>query len=181
MLFETLLLQCLVRGTSLSDAGSRISLDLTEGETGAFFKLNNRQSEACLRVQGNICDGLVLYMRTSEKVLCLAELKGKNTDHAAEQILNTYKSLKTYLQHVQEDIYNSHWYGCPSCKPHISTCVVCKKQVSTIRWKAYIYQRGASPDPIKSALVKELKQTFGEKGKGYDISHDSDIGKFLRK
>lgn len=144
MLFETLLLQCLMRGMSLGDSGGRISLNLTEGETGAFFKLDNRQSEACLRVQGEICDGLVLYTRKDEKIFCLAELKGKNTDHAVEQILN-----------------------------------VCKKQVNTIRWKAYIYQRGASPEPIKPSLVKELKQTFGEKG--YAISHDSDIGKFLRR
>lgn len=179
MLFETLLLQCLMRGMSLGDSGGRISLNLTEGETGAFFKLDNRQSEACLRVQGEICDGLVLYTRKDEKIFCLAELKGKNTDHAVEQILNTYKYLKMNLHHIQEDIYKSHWIGCTYCKPHISTCTVCKKQVNTIRWKAYIYQRGASPEPIKPSLVKELKQTFGEKG--YAISHDSDIGKFLRR
>lgn len=183
MLFETLLFACLVHGTSFTDAGKTISLKISPGESALFFGIAKLPDKQCLRIQGENCDCLVYYSKsekqskTGKKILCLAELKGGDSEKAVRQILNTYKSLKAYLGHTKQ-VQKSHIAQCPSCTSHLQHCETCKDMFEDFIWKAFIYQHGSSPNPISPSLIKQLETEFGNKN--YAFSKNTDIGTFLR-
>ena len=159
MPFNILLLTCLSSKTSFTESGGRINLRPLPEELALFFSIDSPSKRKDLKIQGAICDYLVFYMRGNEKVLCLVESKGRHLERGVEQVINTHKQLKKLLA---DSLKQS------SCESHLSL----------ITWKAYIYQHGSTPSEAKQQ-VKKLKDNFGNKN--YEISHNEDIGPFLRK
>ena len=155
MPFNTLMLDCLIHGTSFGESGSRVRVEPKPGETVLFFHMDDPRIRKKLKIDGKICDLLVFYAKGDKKVLCLTELKkGSKSEDANEQAVSTYDSLKK----------------------------VFKAYFSQIEWKGYIHLHGSAPGTKKSrkkgkqAKQKDsLKQKFKTK-----ISQDPDMGKFLR-
>lgn len=159
MPFNILLLTCLTSKTGFTASGGRVSLHPLPGEIALFFSIDSPSKRKDLKIQGAISDYLVFYVKGDEKVLCLVESKGKDLDHAIEQVINTKIQLRNSL-------LDSLKRGS------------CESYLQMITWKAYIYQHGSTPTEKKQS-TKRLKDTFGNKN--YDISHNEDIGDFLRK
>ncbi len=184
LILETLIFSCLLPGTKFSDTGTgkTISLKPIGQEVALFFKLDDDSDtrKACLGITGKCCDCLVYFADVKKSVFCLAELKGKNADQAAKQIINTYDHLSQTLTHSKNAL-SSHIAKCPECASHANACPHCKNTYSGIAWKAIIHQKGASPNKLNQTLVQELVTRFGKHGEGYDISHKEDIGYLLRK
>ncbi|HKV59580.1 MAG TPA: hypothetical protein VJO32_14900 [Ktedonobacteraceae bacterium] len=182
MIFETLIFRCLIHGTSFTDAGKTISLKkVMPGEKVLFFKIDDDTKKECLSISGDCCDSLIYYSDSNNRrILCLAELKGKDTEQAARQIISTYDSLVLALGHSKKS-WRTHSFECSDCKSHFNTCEACRTILDKFTWKAFIHQRGSSPNQLGSDLVQELYKRFGKHGLGYDLSHVEDIGYLLRK
>lgn len=181
MIFETLILRCLIHGTSFTDAGKTISLKkVVPGEKILFFKIDDDTKKECLKISGSCCDCLIYYSDNNRRILCLVELKGKDTEQAARQIISTYDNLVMALGHVKKS-FRTHSNECADCRSHFNKCEACKTILDKFTWKAFIYQRGSSPNQLGSDLVQELYTRFGKQHHGYDFSHVEDIGYLLRK
>lgn len=180
MILETLIFRCLVQGTRFTNAGKTISLKVSPGETALFFKIDDNTKKDCLRIAGECCDCLVYFASAEQRVFCLAELKGKDTEHAAEQVINAYDHLSKALNH-SNNMIKQHVTQCTACKFHFNECTYCKNTYRDLTWKAFIHQRGASPNMLSQRLAEALVARFGKHGEGYDISHKEDIGYLLRK
>ncbi len=157
MPFNTLLLNCLLHGTSFSEKGATVHIKPQTGETILFFGIDDNDRECSLRQtlgmqQGVICDLVVFYARqdSEKKVICLVELKGSDVKHAARQIKSVHQHFsKSLRQHVR-------W----------------------IDWRACIYMGGSAHKDMKKVRL-ELEKTFG-KG-NVSITRESDLGSFLRR
>jgi hypothetical protein len=165
MPFNTLVLTCLVPETSLSEAGSNVSLQRKSGETVLFFHIDEQSNPRStlrrdLNIEGKLCDGLVLYRKDTDPTLCMIELKGGDVEGACEQITNTHKYLKQALSTTMRDKKAG------------------RQAVSTIIWKAYIHLHGAAPKDTKQCKVG-LEKVLGRNN--CDIGRTSDLGSFLRR
>lgn len=159
MLFDTLVLTCLCRGTAYGESGKKIRIEPDANERVIFFEIDENSNEYSsfrrdFNVDGPICDLIIFYTphdsRDCTKVLCFAELKGINVKHAVNQVMATYQAIK---DEIPQD-YRSE-----------------------IKWKGYILTRGSAPKDTKR-LKAELISRFG-RGNG-DISTTEEIGHFLR-
>jgi len=159
MLFDTLVLTCLCRGTSYSESGKKICFEPVMNERVAFFEIDENSNEYSafrrdFKVSGPICDLIIFYTphnsRDCTKIICFAELKGINVKHALYQITTTYQAIKDKIPQNYRD---------------------------KIKWKGYILTHGSAPKDTKRYKT-ELKNLFG-RGNG-DISTVEDIGRFLR-
>jgi hypothetical protein len=156
MPFNTLLITCLIPGTSFKEPGCRVRVEPESGETVLFFAVDDQSNPNCafrrdLGLSGVICDLVVFYARGDRRMLCLVELKrGSDVPHAVEQIVNT------------------------------RTCL-CRKLGQSLRsrleWRAYIMSHGSAHKETKQ-YGRQLEEAFG-KGH-YRIAGDPDLGKWLR-
>ena len=104
----------------------------------------------------------------------------KNIEHAAVQVINAYDYLSRALIH-EKDIMKQHAEQCTTCRSHFNDYPDCRNVYANIKWKAFIHQRGASPNKLSKKLTEDLVSRFGKHGEGYVISHNEDIGSLLRK
>lgn len=163
MPFNTLVLTCLVPETSLSEAGSNVSLQRKSGETVLFFHIDEKSNPRStfrrdLKIEGKLCDGLVLYRKDDNLTLCLIELKGGDVETACEQITNTHRYFKPALSAAMRDKKSGN------------------QAVASVIWKAYIHMHGASPNDIKG-----YKKKLEGLGCNCSITRNSDLGSFLRQ
>ena len=164
MPFNTLLLTCLIPGTSVSEHGGRVSVEPQSGEVVLFFVVDDQTNpDSTLRqdlgIVGAICDCVVYYVKGDKKVLGLVELKGSNLDRALDQIMNTFQCLRQSLRActLRRD-----------CRP-------CFLQID---WRAYVHIHGSAPRNTKQAS-RLLTQAFG-KAK-FAITRERNLGSFLRQ
>ncbi|HFD38750.1 MAG TPA: hypothetical protein ENJ31_02700 [Anaerolineae bacterium] len=158
MPFNTLLLTCLIPGTSFTEQGATVRMEPRSGETLLFFAIDDQSNPGCgLRqainlYDGAICDLAVFYVPSDRdrNILCLVELKGSELDRAAEQIRNTYRALSSRL------------------RPH----------AQQVEWKAYILEHGSAPKLKRRRARETLQQILGKKA--FAIKRDRDLGAFLR-
>jgi len=105
-------------------------------------RLTKKPSPTC-------CDGLVLYINTENTkyplTICFVELKGKNVDDAVEQILDTYKPIRTYL-------------------------IAAGISESKIKWKAVVISSGGCSKK-KDAGVKPLMDIFNKNKENNVLYH----------
>ena len=158
MPFSSLLLSALTPDSTLKENNigvtfKRNQLD-TSKETLLLFQSDDEKTHfrniwlrnndhGCVNPQ--CCDGIIFYHSTDKEnsgTICFVELKGNDIQHAVEQILQTYKIIKTALSDVQ-----------------IST--------DKISWKAVIISSASKPKNIASVL-KPLTDKF-EKGKEVNV------------
>jgi hypothetical protein len=166
------LLQIWKPGTSVGEAGVTVSMTPTETETVLFLKMDCDEARAELGITRSAkdknkkmtCDYLVFYSRRSTNpverriVLCLLELKGSDTDHAVDQVIETRKTIRQNLQALKGSqiwpyIQRPVWKGYVCCNPK-----------STIIWNK---QR-----------AKEIEQLFEKDN--FKVTHNNDLGNFLR-
>lgn len=127
--------------------------DAYEGEVILCFQLDEK-TEQGRRVPRSLgiprdsqrCDGLVFYAQddTTDRVVCLVEMKSTNISGAADQIIATKAHIEDLLRKE-----------CSSLPEECSSD--CHKQIAQIIWKACLYQNGASQDAIVD-FQKELKK-----------------------
>ena len=158
MPFSSLLLSALTPDSTLKENNigvtfKRNQLD-TSKETLLLFQSDDEKTHfrniwlrnnnhGCVNPQ--CCDGIIFYHSNDKKssgTICFVELKGNDIQHAVEQILKTYKIIKTALADAQ-----------------IST--------DKIRWKATIISSASKPKNSVSVL-KPLTDEF-EKGKEENV------------
>ena len=84
MPFNTLLLTCLVHGTSVSQKAVSVSVKPEKDETILFFSLDRPTVRRDLDIKrdGVVCDNLIFYSKDGKQVLCLVELKANDTRQA---------------------------------------------------------------------------------------------------
>ncbi len=159
MLFDTLVLTCLCRGTSYNESGKRIRIEPETNERAAFFEIDENSNEYSafrrdFSVNGPVCDLIVFYTphdsKDCTKILCFVELKGIDVKHASDQIVATYHAIRDKIPQIYRN---------------------------EIKWKGYILTHGGAPKNTKKYKA-ELNALFG-RGNG-DISTTEDIGRFLR-
>jgi hypothetical protein len=164
MPFNTLVLTCLVPETRLSEAGGNVSLQREPGETVLFFHIDEKSNlrstfRRDLKIEGKLCDGLVLYRKADNLTLCLIELKGGDVEGACEQITNTHRCLRQALSTAVRQKGGS-------------------QVANNIDWKACIHIYGASPKDVKEYKIK-LEKILGRNN--CSIDRNSDLGPFLRQ
>ncbi|MDD3973200.1 MAG: hypothetical protein PHD17_00740 [Methanothrix soehngenii] len=155
MPFNTLVLSCLCsRETSFCERGTGAELCIkpNSNEIVLFFVIDDQSNkQSTIRedfgIEGGLCDLAIFYADKvkNEKIICLAELKGRHVDEAVDQIINTFKKLKKMYD---------------------------EKGIVVI-WKAYILFKGRSPRNLKK-LQMNLQETIGKNscliGRHSDIS-----------
>lgn len=160
MPFNTLLLSSLEPGTSVSESDVSVSVKQHAHETVLFFRVDIAHVCKGLGIKDKEprCDYLVFYKNEGKTILCLVELKGKNVDHAVDQIAHSYKHLSQLLK--QRDVDMKH-----------------------ITWKAYICCNAHSPLTQSKQPANTLKELFGHNNFGIvrDRGREDEFGKFLRK
>lgn len=107
------------------------------------------------------CDGLIFFAQDGqvEKTICLVEMKSSNTDEAAKQITKTKDHIESMLQ--------------KECG------ISCHKPFSKIKWKACLFNNGASQDDINT-FKNQLKNGGFDKVDVF-AKNDNDVGPFLRE
>lgn len=173
MPFNLLVLTILNRQTKLSGSGNVLSMEPREDEESLFFEIDSDASpiNRLIKQTGDkkICDGLILYLRGNKRIICLTELKGRDINHAAEQILNTYGLVRKLLQNSLRQT---------------------KEGIALFRdteWRAYILQNRKSSAPTKKSnkskskkandALNDLRKCFAK----VKVSKNKDIGEFLRE
>jgi hypothetical protein len=100
-----------------------------------------------------MCDVAVYFANVEKKIFCLVELKGRDVDTAITQIIETKKKFQSKMRRSLQGVVD----------------------ISDIRWTAYIVVHHSSP------IRCDISKLTAEFGQGYfKITHDPDIGKFLR-
>jgi hypothetical protein len=152
---------CKLHGTSFKESGSTVRVTPEHAEQVRFFHIDDQSNPNCtlrrnLKIIGAICDLIVTYIRETRESLCLVESKGKNLEHAVEQIINTWRYLSQYLAQVLE-----------------------AESFRQLEWMAYIYQHGSAPSQKTKKAHAELKASgqFSH----FAISRNPDLGQFLRR
>ena len=159
-----LLRNCLIHGTSFTESGVRVYVNPQSGEKVRFYVLDEQSNPDCtlrqdLEMSGRICDILVSYTRQgkSRAILCLVELKGRNLERAAEQIVNTCRYLWSYLEQQLE-----------------------VEAFRKIEWKACLCRHKKSRAPSKTAERAKMRLRDFGKFSMYDVTRNPDMGRFLR-
>jgi hypothetical protein len=155
-----LLRNCLIPGTSFKESGVQVHVNPKRDESVCFFHIDDQSNPDCtlrqdLGITGAICDLIVSYARQSKEVLCLVESKGKDLEHAAEQVINTCQHLWRYLEQVLE-----------------------AKSFQRIEWRAYIRQHGSAPT-LRMRRAKARLEAFSKFSK-CAVSRNPDLGRFLQ-
>jgi len=158
MPFNELMINCVENGTSYNEYGIRVSVKSKGGETVLFFVIDSN-SNNCSNFRDVIktdviCDLLVYYSTdASNKKICLVELKGKDVEHAAEQLIETKEKTENLLK---------------------------DKKYRNIIWKGLIVHRSSAPRQQKPKLKRKLDSAFGRGN--YDMVHKMkyDLGDFIR-
>lgn len=155
---------CKLEGTSHTESGVKVSVkpDKSQEETIVFFCIDPESPESnedCEFIDiisaVQICDLLIDYESSKKVVFCLVELKGRDVEHAIEQVLSTFKGiLRTFGKNVRDDV----------------------------QWKAYIVQHGSAPCPTKKSqkLLRLMEEAFSQFD-DFEVKKDRDVGRFLRK
>ncbi len=148
MPLNTLLLSCLVPGTSYGESGTgaRVSIQAETRETILFFATDNNQIRQLLGISGPVCDLVVFYdNEQQQKILCMVELKGSDLKQAVEQVVNTRDVLAKKLD---------------------------AKLQKFVVWKAYVLMTGTVPQEHKQ-LKTRLEKAFGAGNYAIDVSRKS--------
>lgn len=109
MPFNLLLANYLHHGTSFKESGVEVSIKPKNDETFLIFNIdsnkNKKQFNEYLGIADSgekICDLLIYHFNhassESKKAICLVELKGKDSNHAVQQLLNTYEIFNKHLR-----------------------------------------------------------------------------------
>lgn len=159
MPFNTLLLNCLKSGTSFSENGVGVSIRPQSNETTLFFSIDEQSNPNStfrkdLSINGGLCDLIIFHVEHNidERVFCFVELKGGDTKHAVEQVINTFDAVKAKIN--KDKMFND------------------------VKWKAYVLTTGSSHKDIKK-LRYMLNIKFS---KNYcDISTHNNLDEFIRK
>lgn len=166
MPFNTLLLSCLKPGTSVTQNGVSVSIRPQGGETILFFEMDCDRVRQNLDIESSapICDYLVFYHLAGTKpqndkiILCLLELKGRDTEHAIEQLISTYTRLKKRLNELPG--------------------TGCQATVRQITWAAFVCSNPNSPISQIKPYAKEIERCFSNR---FTMTHQRDkLGEFLR-
>lgn len=102
------LFYCLVKGTSFSESGKKVSIkgsELKRNEQVLFFRIDNCYIKDTNRKK---CDLLVIYSDSNCKFIILSETKGKNIKEAIKQFEDTVNDERF------RNIIDAH--KCKSCK-----------------------------------------------------------------
>jgi hypothetical protein len=177
MPFERLLFSsCLLPGTTrFTESHVSVQISHQKGETILFFCIDSSSSgnsgcSGCnLRkdLWGNqsgnpICDLLVFYAKEERRVLCFVELKDNRSDfgHATDQVINTYKAIKTQLRLTNNYSVQAFLIGCTGSAPmeHRQHQNRLKKE-----FKDYIYN--GSSEEFAAFLRGTYKRRLSSKGK----------------
>ena len=164
MPFNTLLLHGFIHGTSVEENGVRVTGHEQRGEKILVFRLDTKDKSIRRSLgfpdQSGICDYLFVLSRETlgergakeyKRTLCLVELKGKEVEHAIEQIVNTYNRLNDILRQDNS----------------------CRSFLKNVIWKAYICSNDRSSIVPNKSSTDRLIKTFRQR-KNFDMSHDGD-------
>lgn len=159
MPFNSLLLAGLQGNETLIENAVAVSINKEEkshekkedGEIILLFEADrNKLFRRCLSetlpkttVNPQCCDGIILRHTAEKNTICFVELKGKNIQHAAEQILNTWTAVSNLLE-----------------MKNIST--------SKIIWKAAIISSDSKPQNEPTSL-KDLRGKFNHKSRDQNV------------
>jgi hypothetical protein len=98
MSIDTLVLDCVRKGSSYSEKGKSVSIAKRSDESVLLFHTDNAAARSVLGIARS-CDVTFLYMRhLSRPVLLFCELKGRNVADAAEQIESTLVAIRGIIQ-----------------------------------------------------------------------------------
>ncbi len=125
MPFSSLLLSALTPGSTLKENNIGVTFKrnqlATSKETLLLFHTDDENTHfrkswlknnnpGCVNPQ--CCDGIIFYHSTDKEnsgTICFVELKGNDIKHAVEQILQTYKLIKTALVEAQIPVDKIKW------------------------------------------------------------------------
>ena len=163
MVFDALMLTCLIHETSFRESGNTISVQRQSGETVIFFVLDDQSNprssvRSDVGISGELCDCLIFYSHNTEITLCLVESKGADVEKAIAQITNTKRHLEAAISATTKGKQ-------------------CKSSANRLRWKGYILARGGSPQ--EKEKVNEEARKFFHRG-NFLMSSNGNIGPFLR-
>jgi len=164
MPFNTLFLHGFIHGTSVEENGVRVTAHEQKGEKILIFRLDTQDKSIrnALGFSGKsgICDYLFVLSKETlgaqgakeyKRTFCLVELKGKQIEHATDQIVDTYNHLNYILK--QEDS--------------------CSRFLRNITWKSYICYNSRSPINANKSCSERLLKIFHHQ-KNFDMSRDGD-------
>jgi hypothetical protein len=153
------LLSSLEPGTGVSESDVNVSVKRQANETILFFRIDAAHvcKDLGIKDKEPRCDYLAFYKKDDKTILCLVELKGKNIEHAVEQIAHTYKRLNELLK--QRACDTKH-----------------------ITWKAYVGCNAHSPLTQSKQPADKLKALFGHNNFNIvrDRGRENMFGQFLR-
>ncbi len=101
---------CLLPGKkSFTENNTSVSIDPQNNETIIFFNIDDQSNPDCRlrqllwgkREGEALCDLIIFYARgCEERIICFTELKDNlgDLEHATEQVINTYGTLKQHLK-----------------------------------------------------------------------------------
>ncbi|ODS39468.1 hypothetical protein BEH94_07965 [Candidatus Altiarchaeales archaeon WOR_SM1_SCG] len=152
------MINCIKDGTSYKEYGVSVSVKHGKSETVLFFAIdsnsNNRSNFRDVINTTVICDLLVYYSTDAgNKKICLVELKGKDVEHAADQLIETKEKTENLLK---------------------------EKRYRNVIWKGLIVHRSSAPRQQKPELKRKLDYAFGREN--YRMVHKMkyDLGDFIR-
>jgi hypothetical protein len=97
-ILKSALSNCLIPGTKAHQSGITVSTKKNPREIILVFLIDSDEGRKNLKMEAGgvqICDFLYCYAKYSikEEIICLLELKGRNIEEAAAQVLDTRKYL----------------------------------------------------------------------------------------
>lgn len=173
MPFNTLVMVCPTSNkTSFSGTGSKVSMTPNSNEKVFFFDIGMQAvANSLLRQDWGmkddepLCDGIIYYtdVNQNKTIICLVELKGRQLNHALDQVVHTQKVMRQVLKETLAK---------RASNPHFSNVI----------WRGYIYQNKSAPSNIKllQGEIEKAEKKFGGT-QNFQISKAADIGVFLRK
>lgn len=97
MPFDVLESHCLLPGTTFTEHGKTVSLELRADERVRFFHIDNQPFRLHFQVT-TVCDLLVEHHRQLSSLLLFVELKGKNLRDAERQIVGAINAVRSCLE-----------------------------------------------------------------------------------
>lgn len=105
MLFDALMITCLVHGTSHRESGVVVSVKPDPDEIILFFAIDEQSNpksrfRSILKIRSDerLADLLLFYQKGEKLILAIVEQKGKNIQIAGEQVANTARHLQKYTK-----------------------------------------------------------------------------------
>ncbi len=158
---KVIMQNCLIQGTKAHQHGITVSTEKKPGEIILVFLIDSiegRKGLSMLAEGVQICDFLYCYAKYNkqEETICLLELKGRNVEEAAAQVLDTRKFV---LELTRTTFGRDH---------------------QRITLKACICFNGSPPRGGQKAMDK-LKEIFGPDNVRFKHGPRHEIGPFLRE